>query len=65
MSHLVALDNHLRLQNIIVLDKSTSKVYGRNEKYRDGGGLMLSPVFKPFVEKSPISVMARGMLERV
>ena len=26
---------------------------------------MLSPVFKPFVEKSPISVMARGMLERV
>ena len=31
MSHLVALDNHLRLQNIIVPDKSTSKVYGRNE----------------------------------
>ena len=26
---------------------------------------MLSSVFKPFVEKSPISVMARGMLERV
>jgi len=26
---------------------------------------MLSPVFTPFVEKSPISVMARGMLERV
>jgi hypothetical protein len=26
---------------------------------------MLSPVFKPFVEKSPISVMARGMLDRV
>jgi IS4 transposase len=26
---------------------------------------MLSPVFEPFVEKSPISVMARGMLERV
>lgn len=26
---------------------------------------MLSPVFAPFVEKSPISVMARGMLERV
>jgi hypothetical protein len=26
---------------------------------------MLSPVFKPFVEKSPISVMARGMMERV
>jgi hypothetical protein len=26
---------------------------------------MLSTVFKPFVEKSPISVMARGMLERV
>jgi hypothetical protein len=26
---------------------------------------MLSPVFKPFVEQSPISVMARGMMERV
>ena len=26
---------------------------------------MLSTVFKPFVEKSPISVMARGMLERI
>jgi hypothetical protein len=26
---------------------------------------MLSPVFEPFVEKSPISVMARGMIERV
>jgi IS4 transposase len=26
---------------------------------------MLNPVFKPFVEKSPIPVMARGMLERV
>jgi len=26
---------------------------------------MLSPVFKPFVEKSPTSVMARGMIERV
>jgi IS4 transposase len=26
---------------------------------------MLSPVFKPFVEKSPISVMARGVIERV
>ena len=26
---------------------------------------MLSPVFKPFVEKSPISVMARAMIERV
>lgn len=26
---------------------------------------MLSPVFKPFVEKSPNSVMARGMIERV
>jgi len=26
---------------------------------------MMNPVFKPFIEKSPISVMARGMLERV
>ena len=26
---------------------------------------MLSPVFDPFVEKSPISVMARGMMEHV
>jgi len=26
---------------------------------------MLSPIFKQFVEKSPISVMARGMMERV
>lgn len=30
-----------------------------------GGCYMLSPVFTPFIEKSPISVMARGMLERV
>ena len=26
---------------------------------------MFDPIFKPFIEKSPISVMARGMLERV
>lgn len=26
---------------------------------------MLRPVFKPFVEQSPISIMARGMIERV
>jgi hypothetical protein len=26
---------------------------------------MLSPVFTPFINESPISVMARGMLERV
>ena len=26
---------------------------------------MLSPVFKPFVEQSPVSVMARAMMERV
>ncbi|MBT8340703.1 MAG: hypothetical protein HKP58_15285 [Desulfatitalea sp.] len=26
---------------------------------------MLSPIFTPFIEKSPIPVMARGMLERV
>ena len=26
---------------------------------------MLSPVFKPFVEQSPVSVMARGMMERI
>ena len=26
---------------------------------------MLSPVFRPFVEQSPISVIARGMIERV
>lgn len=26
---------------------------------------MLNPISKPFIEKSPISVMARGMLERV
>jgi hypothetical protein len=26
---------------------------------------MLSPVFKPFVEESPISIMARGTIERV
>lgn len=25
---------------------------------------MFDPIFRPFVEKSPISVMARGMLER-
>ena len=26
---------------------------------------MLSPIFKNFVKESPISVMARGMMERV
>ena len=26
---------------------------------------MLSPVFAPFIKNSPISIMARGMLERV
>jgi len=26
---------------------------------------MLSPIFEKFVKKSPISVMARGMIERV
>ena len=26
---------------------------------------MLSPVFKPFVEQSPVPVMARGMMERI
>ncbi|CAB1080865.1 hypothetical protein D1AOALGA4SA_10956, partial [Olavius algarvensis Delta 1 endosymbiont] len=25
---------------------------------------MLSPVFKPFVEQSPVTVMARAMIER-
>ena len=30
-----------------------------------GGSPMLSPVFTPFIKNSPISVMARGMLERV
>ena len=66
MSHLAILYSQLILKDIIVLDKRTSKVYSTNEKlYTDGGGLMLNSVFKPFVEKSPISVMARGMLERV
>ena len=49
-----------------MLDKTTSKVYSTGEKlYTYGGDMMLSPVFKPFVEKSPIPVMARGMMERV
>jgi hypothetical protein len=26
---------------------------------------MLSPIFEKFAEKSPISIMARGMMERV
>jgi hypothetical protein len=30
-----------------------------------GAIIILNPVFKPFVEKSPISVMARGIMERV
>lgn len=30
-----------------------------------GGDIMLSPVFAPFIKNSPISIMARGMLERV
>ena len=26
---------------------------------------MLNPIFEKFVEKSPVSVIARGMMERV
>jgi hypothetical protein len=49
-----------------MLDKFTSKIYSTSEKlYIYGGDLMLSSVFKPFVEKSPLPVMARGMMERV
>ena len=48
-----------------MLDKITSKIYGTGEKlYTYGGDIMLSSVFKPFIEKSPISVMARAMIER-
>src|SRR4030042_578344 len=49
-----------------MLDKLTSKIYSTSEKlYIYGGDLMLSSVFNPFVEKSPIPVIARGMMERV
>ena len=49
-----------------MLDIITSKIYSTSEKlYTSGGDIMLSPVFKAFVEQSPISVMARGMMERV
>ncbi len=42
------------------------KRYSASEKlYYLGGDIMLSPVFEPFIKNSPISVMARGMLERV
>jgi IS4 transposase len=48
------------------LDKAIPKRYSTSEKlYQLGGDTMLSSVFKPFIENSPISVMARGMLERV
>jgi hypothetical protein len=48
------------------LDKTIPKRYSTSEKlYHLGGDIMLSPVFKPFITNSPISVMARGMLERV
>lgn len=48
------------------LDKAIPERYSTSEKlYQLGGNIMLSPVFKPFVDESPISVMARGMVERV
>jgi IS4 transposase len=48
------------------LDKAIPKRYSTSEKlYQLGGDIMLSSVFKPFIENSPISVIARGMLERV
>jgi hypothetical protein len=48
------------------LDKTILERYSTSEKlYQLGGDIMLSPVFKPFVDESPISVMARGMVERV
>jgi hypothetical protein len=48
------------------LDKTIPKRYSTSEKlYHLGGDIMLSPVFEPFIKNSPISVMARGMLERV
>jgi hypothetical protein len=47
------------------LDKTASSRYSKREKLYLEGDIMLSSVFKPFVEQSPISVMARGMIERV
>jgi hypothetical protein len=50
----------------ISLDKAIPERYSTSEKlYHLGGDIMLSPVFAPFIQNSPISVMARGMLERV
>jgi len=47
-------------------DKAIPERYSTSEKlYHLGGDIMLSPVFAPFIQNSPISVMARGMLERV
>jgi hypothetical protein len=39
--------------------------YQNERKNVSGGNIMLNPVFDQFVKKSPISVMARGMMERV
>lgn len=48
------------------LDKSLSLKYGTiKQLYPEEVSPMLSPVFAPFIKNSPISVMARGLLERV
>jgi hypothetical protein len=48
------------------LDRRLSLQYGAiKQPYLEEVAHMLSPVFAPFIKNSPISVMARGMLERV
>ena len=50
---------------IKIVNNATSKRYSENEKLylKRGITIMLDPIFVPFIEKSPISVIARGLLE--
>ena len=53
------------IKRIKSVDNGTLERYSENENlYLKGGAIiMLDPIFAPFIEKSPISVIARGLLE--
>jgi hypothetical protein len=54
MAELINNSGQINLQQIQYKEKTVS-----------GGDIMLSSIFDSFVKKSPISVMARGLIERV
>jgi hypothetical protein len=53
------------IELIKTVDNITSKRYSKKENLYPKGGatIMLDPIFTPFIEKSPISIIARGLLE--